>query len=88
MTGGKMEVIGNDCHGLYTMGQFKLSGGEMAVSSKADLLGFIANGDSTVITAPGKLTADILDIGPGKTVTVEKNATLTVDGVVLEKEVR
>lgn len=85
MTGGKMEVIGNDCHGLYTMGQFKLSGGEMAVSSKADLLGFIANGDSTVITAPGKLTADILDIGPGKTVTVEKNATLTVDGVVLEK---
>ena len=85
MTGGKMEVIGNDCHGLYTMGQFKLSGGEMAVSSKADLLGFIANGDSTVITAPGKLTADILDVAPGKTVTVEKNATLTVDGVVLEK---
>ena len=85
MTGGKMEVIGNDCQGLYTMGQFKLSGGEMAVSSKAGLLGFIANGDSTVIKAPGKLTVDILDIAPGKTVTVEKNATLTVDGVVLEE---
>lgn len=66
MTGGKMEVIGNDCQGLYTMGQFKLSGGEMAVSSKAGLLGFIANGDSTVIKAPGKLTVDILDIAPGK----------------------
>ena len=85
MTGGKMEVIGNDCQGLYTWGQFKLSGGEMAVSSKAGLLGFIANGDSTVIEASGKLTVDILDIASGKTVTVEKNATLTVDGVVLEK---
>ena len=85
MTGGKMEVIGNDCQGLYTMGQFKLSGGEMAVSSKAGLLGFIANGDSTVIKAPGKLTVDILDVALGKTMTVEKNATLTVDGVKLEE---
>ena len=85
MTGGKMEVIGNDCQGLYTWGQFKLSGGEMAVSSKAGLLGFIANGDSTVIEASGKLTVDILDIASGKTVTVEENATLTVNGVKLEK---
>lgn len=85
MTGGKMKVIGNDCQGLYTMGQFKLSGGEMAVSSKAGLLGFVAAGDSTAINAPGKLTVDILDIAPGKTVTVKQNATLTVDGVKLEK---
>ena len=85
MNGGKLKVIGNDCQGLYTIGQFELSGGEMAVSSKAGLLGFIANGDSTVIKAPGKLTVDILDIAPGKTVTVKENATLTVDGVKLEK---
>ena len=85
MTGGEMKVIGNDCQGLYTSGQFELSGGEMAVSSKAGLLGFVAAGDSTVINAPGKLTVDILDIAPGKTVTVKQNATLTVDGVKLEK---
>lgn len=85
MTGGKMEVIGNDCQGLYTIGQFELSGGEMAVSSKARLLGFVADGNSTVINAPGELTVDILDIAPGKTVTVEENATLTVDGVKLER---
>ena len=85
MTGGKMEVIGNDCQGLYTYGQFELSGGELAVSSKAGLLGFVANGTSTVIKAPGKLTVDILDVAKGKTVTVEENAALTVDGVVLEE---
>ena len=85
MTGGKMKVIGKDCQGLYTTGQFELSGGEMAVSSEAGLLGFVAHGDSTVINAPGKLTVDILDVAPGKTMTVEKNATLTVDGVRLEK---
>ena len=86
MTGGEMKVIGNDCQGLYTSGQFELSGGEMAVSSKAGLLGFVAAGDSTVINAPGKLTVDILDVASGKTMTVEKNATLTVDGVKLEEE--
>ncbi len=85
MTGGKMKVIGKDCQGLYTTGQFELSGGEMAVSSEAGLLGFAAHGDSTVINAPGKLTVDILDVAPGKTMTVEKNATLTVDGVKLEE---
>ena len=85
MTGGKMKVIGKDCQGLYTTGQFELSGGEMAVSSEAGLLGFVAHGDSTVINAPGKLTVDILDVAPGKTMTVEKNATLTVDGVKLEE---
>ena len=85
MTGGNMKVIGTDCQGLYTFGQFELSGGEMAVSSEAGLLGFVAHGDSTVINAPGKLTVDILDVAPGKTMTVEKNATLTVDGVRLEK---
>ena len=85
MTDGKMKVIGTDCQGLYTFGQFELSGGEMAVSSEAGLLGFVAHGDSTVINAPGKLTVDILDVAPGKTMTVEKNATLTVDGVRLEK---
>ena len=85
MTGGEMKVIGNDCQGLYTIGQFELSGGEMAVSSKAGLLGFVADGNSTVINAPGTLTVDILDIAPGKTVTVKENATLTVDGVKLEK---
>ena len=85
MTGGKMKVIGNDYQGLYTSGQFELSGGEMAVSSKVGLLGFVANGNSTVIKAPGELTVDILDIAPGRTVTVEKNATLTVDGVKLEE---
>ena len=85
MTDGKMKVIGTDCQGLYTFGQFELSGGEMTVSSEAGLLGFVAHGDSTVINAPGKLTVDILDVAPGKTMTVEKNATLTVDGVRLEK---
>ncbi|WP_343220326.1 hypothetical protein [Pilosibacter fragilis] len=85
MTGGEMKVIGNDCQGLYTSGYFELSGGDMAVSSEAGLLGFVANGNSTVINAPGTLTVDILDIAPGKTVTVKENATLTVDGVKLEK---
>ena len=85
MTGGTMEVIGNDCKGLTTFGTFELSGGEMAVSSKAGFLGFVANGTSTVIKAPGKLTVDILDVAKGKTVTVEENAALTVDGVVLEE---
>ena len=85
MTGGKMKVIGNDCQGLYTIGKFELSGGEMAVSSEANLLGFVAGGDSTVIKNSGKLTVDILDVASGKTMTVEKNATLTVDGVKLEE---
>ena len=85
MTGGKMKVIGKDCQGLYTIGKFELSGGEMAVSSEANLLGFVAAGDSTVIKNSGKLTVDILDVASGKTMTVEKNATLTVDGVKLEE---
>ena len=85
MTGGKMKVIGTDCQGLYTFGQFELSGGEMDASSGAGSLGFVADGKSTVIKAQGKLTVDILDVAPGKTMTVEKNATLTVDGVRLEK---
>lgn len=85
MTGGKMKVIGKDCQGLYTIGKFELSGGEMAVSSEANLLGFVADGDSTVIKNSGKLTVDILDVASGKTMTVEKNATLTVDGVKLEE---
>ena len=85
MTGGRMKVIGNDCQGLYTSGWFELSGGEMAVSSQVGLLGFVANGNSTVIKDSGKLTVDILDIAPGRTVTVEENATLTVDGIKLEK---
>ena len=85
MTGGNMKVIGTDCQGLYTFGQFELSGGEMDASSGAGSLGFVADGKSTVIKAQGKLTVDILDVAKGKTMTVEKNATLTVDGVVLEK---
>ena len=85
MTGGKMKVIGKDCQGLYTIGKFELSGGEMAVSSEANLLGFVAAGDSTVIKNSGKLTVDILDVASGKTMTVEKNATLTVDEVKLEE---
>ena len=85
MTGGNMKVIGTDCQGLYTFGQFELSGGEMDASSGAGSLGFVADGKSTVIKAQGKLTVDILDVAKGKTMTVEKNATLTVDGVRLEK---
>ena len=85
MTGGNMKVIGTDCQGLYTFGQFELSGGEMDASSGAGSLGFVADGKSTVIKAQGKLTVDILDVAKGKTMTVEKNATLTVDGVKLEE---
>ncbi len=38
-----------------------------------------------MIKNSGKLTVDILDVASGKTMTVEKNATLTVDGVKLEE---
>lgn len=87
MTGGKMEVIGNDCQGLYTFGEFELSGGEMTVSTKnPGSLGFVADGTSTVIKAPGKLTVDILDVDESRMVTVENNAILTVNNKVVLEE--